>query len=214
VRKRIPLQAGLGGGSADAAAALHALRRLWRARMPETDIEAIGGALGADVPYFLCGGTALGLGRGDEIYPLADLPSSPVVLAYPKFGVATAEAFRWFDADGGAAESCRAGRRATGREAAVWRPDAAGVVNDLEACVIRRHPDIGGMLERLREAGATVASMSGSGSAVYGLFADAARASRAASRLGGGGWSALATRTLTRRQSTGALVSAAPRRIN
>lgn len=203
IRKRIPPQAGLGGGSADAAAALSALACIWRARLPSATLEAIGSELGADVPFFLCGGTALGLGRGDEIYPLADLPPSPVVIAWPPFGISTAEAFGWFDVDAEAEGLNLADRNASGPKPAIWRPDAARAVNDLEPCVSRRHPAISEIVRRLRDAGATSAAMSGSGSAVYGLFPDARRASRATARLAATGWTILATRTLTRRECTG-----------
>ena len=87
--KRIPLQAGLGGGSADAAATLLALARAWRVPVRPAQLTDVAATLGADVPFFLAGGTALGLGRGDEIYPLADLPRHWIVLLIPGFGVST-----------------------------------------------------------------------------------------------------------------------------
>ena len=96
--KRIPLQAGLGGGSSDAAAALRAFGRLWRVK-PDR-VRAIGSSLGADVPYFFEGGTALGLDRGDLLFPLVDAPRAWVVLVIPPFGVSTKEAFAWWDRDG------------------------------------------------------------------------------------------------------------------
>ncbi len=203
MRKRIPPQAGLGGGSADAAAALAALARIWRVRPTEIDLAGLAAELGADVPYFLCGGTALGLGRGDEIYPMADLPPIPVVVAIPRLGIATAEAFKWFDDDveAGMAEPAPTAGGTARRCAGVWRPDAERLVNDLEACVIRRQPAVGKMIARLRESGASAAAMSGSGSAVFGLFSDSRRASRAAKELAGREWTVLATRTLTRRES-------------
>ena len=77
IDKRIPSQAGLGGGSSDAAASLVGLNRVWRLGLSRARLMAIAATLGADVPFFLVGGTALGLGRGDEIYPLADLPARP-----------------------------------------------------------------------------------------------------------------------------------------
>ena len=83
--KRIPPQAGLGGGSSDAAAALRAFGRLWRVK-PDC-VRAIGSSLGADVPYFFEGGTALGLDRGDLLFPLVDAPRAWVVLVIPRFGV-------------------------------------------------------------------------------------------------------------------------------
>jgi len=96
--KRIPLQAGLGGGSSDAATALRALGRLWRVH-PDR-VRAIGSALGADIPYFFEGGTALGLDRGDLLFPLVDAPRAWVVLVIPSFGVSTKDAFAWWDRDG------------------------------------------------------------------------------------------------------------------
>ena len=95
--KRIPLEAGLGGGSSDAVAALRALGRIWR--VDEARLRAIAPTLGADVPYFLEGGTVLGLERGDVLFPQPDHPSAWVVLALPDFGVSTADAFGWWDAD-------------------------------------------------------------------------------------------------------------------
>ena len=200
IRKSIPPQSGLGGGSANAAATLLALPKLWRVRVPAHTIDEIGAALGADVPFFLCGGTALGLGRGDQIYPLADIPRSAVVIVCPPFGVSTAEAFGWFDAEHGARPSACRTEEAPGPLQVVWRCDASHLVNDLEPCVRRRHPVIGELSRRLLASGARAAAMSGSGSAVFGLFSDPSRAVRAAARLAREGWLALATRTLTRRE--------------
>ena len=98
IDKKIPVEAGLGGGSADAAAALMALGRLWGGA-PMTLLREVGATIGADVPFFLSGGTALGLGRGEEIYPLVDLPPHYVVIVRPPFGVSTAEAYGWYDED-------------------------------------------------------------------------------------------------------------------
>ena len=93
IDKRIPSQAGLGGGSSDAAASLVGLNRVWRLGLSRARLMAIAATLGADVPFFLVGGTALGLGRGDEIYPLADLPARPIVVAWAGEGVSSAEAY-------------------------------------------------------------------------------------------------------------------------
>ena len=99
LHKRIPLQGGLGGGSTDAAATLVALAHAWRVPLRPSQFVDVASTLGADVPFFLSGGTALGLGRGDEIYPLADLPRHWVVLLVPGFGVATVDAYGWYDAE-------------------------------------------------------------------------------------------------------------------
>ena len=100
LQKNIPMKAGLGGGSSDAAAALLALRRLWKLRVPDEQIHALAARLGSDVPFFLVGGTALGLGRGEEVYPLENLPRYHVVLVIPPFGVATKDAYQWLDEGG------------------------------------------------------------------------------------------------------------------
>ncbi|MBE3132805.1 MAG: 4-(cytidine 5'-diphospho)-2-C-methyl-D-erythritol kinase [Acidobacteria bacterium] len=196
IRKRIPLQAGLGGGSADAAAALAALARLWNARLPAAALQRVAAGLGADVPFMLSGGTALGLGRGDEIHPLPDPPRRWVVVACPPFGVSTAEAYRWFDEPDVPAGAIRRAGDSARLAAASWTDDLSQVANDLESCVVRRHPVIGEAVARLRAAGAAAAAMSGSGSAVFGLFIDAAGARRAVEPLAQPGWTVFVTRTL------------------
>ena len=97
IEKRIPLQAGLGGGSSDAAAAIRALSRVWQLDLSRDRQHEIAAALGADVPFFLQGGTALGVERGDLLFPLADLPVAWVTLVIPPFGVSTKDAYRWWD---------------------------------------------------------------------------------------------------------------------
>ncbi len=97
LQKRIPAEAGLGGGSADAAVTLLGLNRLWKLKLDAASLSRLGARIGADVPFFLVGGTALGLGRGDDIYPLTDMPKVYVVLIRPGFGVSTVEAYRWYD---------------------------------------------------------------------------------------------------------------------
>jgi 4-diphosphocytidyl-2-C-methyl-D-erythritol kinase len=194
IDKKIPMQAGLGGGSADAAAALLALARLWGGA-PLTLLREVGTSIGADVSFFLSGGTALGLGLGEEIYPLVDLPSHWIVIVHPPFGVSTAEAYAWYDDDR------TAGLKET-RELQIlpvpWPTRAAQMINDLEPPVVRRHPEITGLKSALREAGAVASAMSGSGSAVFGLFRSRAAAARALKPLSKGGNRALLTRTITR----------------
>jgi 4-diphosphocytidyl-2-C-methyl-D-erythritol kinase len=194
IDKNIPMQAGLGGGSADAAAALLGLARLWGGA-PLTLLREVGAAIGADVSFFLSGGTALGLGLGEEIYPLVDLPPHWIVIVHPPFGVSTAEAYAWYDDDR------TAGLKET-RELQIlpvpWPTRAAQMINDLEPPVVRRHPEITGLKSALREAGAVASAMSGSGSAVFGLFRSRAAAARAVKPLSKGGNRALLTRTITR----------------
>ena len=196
IKKEIPVQAGLGGGSANAAAALLALARLWGGA-PVAFLRELAARIGADVPYFLSGGTALGLGRGEEIYPLVDMPPHWVVIVRPPYGVSTAEAYAWYD------EDRIAGLREP-RELQVlpvpWPTRAAQMINDLEPPVVRRHPEIGALRTALRDAGAVAAAMSGSGSAVFGIFKSRAAAERVLRPLSKGGSVALLTRTLSRAQ--------------
>jgi 4-diphosphocytidyl-2-C-methyl-D-erythritol kinase len=135
ISKRIPVRGGLGGGSADGAAALVGWDRLWDTRLPGDRLRELAVSLGADVPFFLCAGTALGLNRGDELYPLVDWPARWVVLVFPPFGVSTPEAFRWWDEDCGRAAAPGAG-------ATPPSPDPLAVFNDLEPPVSRRHPQL------------------------------------------------------------------------
>ncbi|HEV8396952.1 MAG TPA: 4-(cytidine 5'-diphospho)-2-C-methyl-D-erythritol kinase [Vicinamibacterales bacterium] len=194
--KQIPLQAGLGGGSADAAATLLALVKLWRVPVRPSQLTDIAATLGADVPFFLSGGTALGLGRGDEVYPLADLPRHWIVLVIPGFGVSSADAYKWYDEerDLGRGPSAREPQHVPGP----WPSRAAQMINDLEAPIARHHPEIDQMKLALRRAGALAAAMSGSGSTVFGLFQRRKDAMTAVTRLSGAGWRVMLTESLDR----------------
>jgi 4-diphosphocytidyl-2-C-methyl-D-erythritol kinase len=196
LRKRVPPEAGLGGGSSNAAMTLLALNKLWKLDLDLATLTRIAGRLGTDVPYFLVGGTALGLGRGDDIYPLANLPPVHVVILRPGFGVSTNDAYKWFDE-----ESRRAVKDPAPRVIPPgWPAWSATLRNDLEAPVIRHHPAIGRIRQSLLDAGAAFAAMSGSGSAVFGLFERADAARRTANDLARPGWLSLHTRTLDRRE--------------
>jgi 4-diphosphocytidyl-2-C-methyl-D-erythritol kinase len=176
--KRIPVQAGLGGGSSDAAAVLRALGRSWRVDAPR--LRAIAARIGADVPYFLEGGTVLGLERGDLLFRLVDAPPAWVVLAIPSFGISTQAAYRWFDAD----KARRLPASGRGSPKGFALPDRT---NDLQGPVARRHPEITRLVRVLSSAGASEAAMSGSGSAVFGLFSTRRAAIAAAGAVVGAG---------------------------
>jgi 4-diphosphocytidyl-2-C-methyl-D-erythritol kinase len=191
LQKRIPLNAGLGGGSSDCAAALRAFGRLWRVDADQT--RAIGRDLGADVPYFFEGGTVLGLERGDLLFPLIDRAPAWVVLVFPGFGVSTKEAFGWVDVAAG--RPTKRGRSRASDRAASPQDD---LVNDLEPAVAARHPEIAGIVRAMRRAGASQAAMTGSGSTVFGLFAGERIARSAARVLDAQRGTALVTRTLNR----------------
>ena len=179
--KRIPIGRGLGGGSSDAAATLIGLLRLTGRKLPSARLVEIAASLGADVPFFLFGGRALGVSRGDEIYPLPDLPRHSILVVSPRdISVSTREAYRWVS------------RRLTkGEEASklwgfcalCWSPLGTGVSNDFEAGVFRRHPRLSRIKRELLERGAVEAALAGSGSAVFGVFPSPAQARRAAQRF-------------------------------
>ncbi len=199
LEKQIPSAAGLGGGSADAAAALAGLNVIWELGRTRRDLMRLGAELGSDVPFFLVGGTALGAGRGDEVYPLEDLARLSLVVIKPSFGVATTDAYAWLDVDraeGGARDARRAARDVE----VGWAAGPIALENDLEGPVARRHPGITEMVEACLRQGALGAAMTGSGSAAYGLFAETA-AARAARRLARPDWLVLVTRTLSRREA-------------
>jgi len=164
VEKNIPMQAGLGGGSSDGAAALGAFCRLWKVKASPAELLHAAATLGADVPYFLEGGTALGFHRGDLLFPLDDIEPAWVVVVVPGFGVSTQDAFAWWDQ----------ARRRSGRDS-----------NDLQAVGARRHPVVSTLVRALYKEGAFHASLSGSGSAVFGLFSRRSAAQAAAHALAG-----------------------------
>ena len=205
--KRIPPKAGLGGGSSDGAAALVALSALWRTGTGPEVLRELAGRLGADVPFFLCGGTALGLDRGDEVFPLEDLARRHVVLVLPPFGVSTPEAFLGCDDD--ACESDRGTAEDHGAAGGGLARLGGGidlqVVNELQGPVGKRHPEIDRVCRRLAAVGAEAAAMAGSGSTVFGLFARPELAIAAAAGLEASGHRTLVTRTAARRQARAAV---------
>jgi 4-diphosphocytidyl-2-C-methyl-D-erythritol kinase len=197
IDKAIPSQAGLGGGSADAAAALVGLNKIWGARMPRRELAKLGATLGSDVPFFFQGGTALGVGRGQELYPVDDVERMGVVLIKPSFGVATADAYGWLDAD---RASGMADRPAGPALEVGWPSGSLSLSNDLMDPVIRRHSGVQEMVAACLASGAAGAQMTGSGSAVFGLFPESVT-SKAARQLKRPDWLVLVARTQTRREA-------------
>ena len=178
VEKRIPVARGLGGGSSDAAAALIGMIRLTRKKLPLDRLIEIAANLGADVPFFLLGGRALGVGRGDEIYPLADGPKRSIVVVSPReISVSTREAYSWVSAE---LTNRNEAPRISKFCALCWSRQEAGVSNDFEGPVFRRYPRLGEIRAGLLERGAAEAALAGSGSAVFGIFRNPAQARRAA----------------------------------
>ncbi len=259
IEKRLPVQGGLGGASANAVATLLGLERALRKALPAAERLRIAAEVGSDLPLFLVGGTVLGVGRGEQVYPLADLPVMACVVVTPTVGVSTPKAFadwgRLHDAGQGlkpgpladfdAAPSTGSGQALKGRSStaatkltvaagsdrmgelgrglSAWLSEMyssapsdllarggqaenpllwlvrAGIKNDFEEVVFPEYPELSGGKSALLRAGAKYASLSGSGSTLYGLFASREAAVQATARLRKQGWTAQATTTLTRR---------------
>lgn len=180
--KRIPVSAGMGGGSSNGAAVLRGLNEMLGTGLRAGDLEKLGERLGSDVPYCIAGGTVLAMGRGEKLSSLSPMPRCPIVLCKPAFSVSTPELFSLLDCD-----KIR------------HRPDTDGVIEALEAC------DLTGIAHRLYnvfedvphsgrqeimdiktvmlDCGALGAAMSGTGPTVFGLFDDKRKAERATALL-------------------------------
>jgi 4-diphosphocytidyl-2-C-methyl-D-erythritol kinase len=248
IEKRLPVQGGLGGASTNAVATLLGLERALKKSLPAVERLRIAAEVGSDLPLFLLGGTALGVGRGEQVYPLEDLPATACVLVTPEVGVSTPKAFAEWDRMGKATGLRPAGQpraavrehteltlrapsdRMTelGRGLSAWLSESysgaprqirrtvkprrgraenpllelvrAGIKNDFEEVVFPEYPELSEGKNALERAGAKYASLAGSGSTLYGLFASKEAARTAEARLRRQGWAAQATVTLTRRE--------------
>jgi 4-diphosphocytidyl-2-C-methyl-D-erythritol kinase len=254
IDKRLPVQGGLGAASSNGVATMVALERALRKKLSGTARLRISAEVGSDLPLFLVGGTTLGVGRGEEVYPLADLPSLAMVVVMPEVGVSTAQAFADWDAlTQSGAELRSAGRPGAAVSARIWTGGDAhrsigndeltrlgasdrlvevgrvlsawlcglpntgapakggsragnllldlvrtGIENDFQKVVFPLYPELRDIKGALERAGSRYASLSGSGSTLYGLFQSRAGAAKAASRLRKQGLKAVATSTLTR----------------
>ncbi len=258
IEKRLPVQGGLGAASSNAVATMVALElalkktRSLKKKLPGAARLRIAAEVGSDLPLFLVGGTALGVGHGEEVYPLPDLPAMAMVVVIPEVGVSTAQAFADWDAliqrekaaelrsawTGGGArphtnrpqtsrdELTRAGASdrlfEVGCVLSAWLSGSpntgapakggsragsllsdlvrTGIENDFERVVFPQYPELRDIKGALERAGSRYASLSGSGSTLYGLFRSPADAVKAASRLQKQGVKAVATSTLTRQK--------------
>lgn len=248
IEKKLPVQGGLGGASSNGVAALIGLERALRRQLPAREKLRIAAEVGSDLPLFLVGGTILGVGHGEEVYPLPDLPRTSCVLAVPEVGVSTPKAFSDWDRmmaaelptvspteeavpqrdreltpfshsdrisvfsravsswlSGLSRNSGRSpsGVPAAGRgraETPLLDLVRTGIENDFEKVVFPQHPELGELKRALERAGAFHASLSGSGSALYGLFRTRAAAKEAATWLRTHGIPARVTTTLGRDQ--------------
>jgi 4-diphosphocytidyl-2-C-methyl-D-erythritol kinase len=196
--KRIPPGSGLGGASSDAAAVLRAVPVLCGKSLPIERLLHLAAELGSDVPFFLVGGRAVGVGRGEEVYPLPESPRRSVVILFPGEKMATSEAYRLLRRP-----------RLTGSKAGptielfcggTLNSTAQPLANDFEPLLFRRIPRLAAAKRRLMKHGAEVAAISGSGSALFGIFRDAANARQAAQVLQGLGGHVWTARTISRRE--------------
>ncbi len=221
IEKRLPVQGGLGGASSNAVATLIGLERALKKRLPAKEKLEIAEEVGSDLPLFLVGGTVLGVGRGEQVYPLPDLQTIACVLVTPDVGVSTPKAFAEWDRQQKLTVSNASDRMVElGRGLSAWLSEPysgapfgrgraenqllelvrAGIENDFEQVVFPEYPELSEGKRALLSAGAKYASLSGSGSTLYGLFASKDAAARAATRLRKQGWAAQTTVTVTRPQ--------------
>jgi len=179
VRKSVPPGRGLGGGSSNAAATLIALDRLWKTGLGAAELAGLALRLGADVPYFLHGGLCLGEGVGERLTRLPDLAPLPCLFIFPPYPIRTAAIYAGLGPT----------LTSEGKVSKIMRFLESGdfglLENDLERVIFRAHPELERWKTFFRERGALVAQVSGSGSAVYGLFADAESAREAQRKLPG-----------------------------
>jgi 4-diphosphocytidyl-2-C-methyl-D-erythritol kinase len=243
IEKRLPVQGGLGAGSANAAAALLGLERELNCQLSAEERLRVAAEVGSDVPLFLLGGAVLGVGRGELVSPLPDMPATPCVVAVPEIGVSTPAAFREWDARHSAltpeTSADRLERLSRSVSAAWGQPHSSGVsraassgkmyseadvaqkgdlaetpllalvrtgiANDFEEVVFAQYPSLADNVRALWDSGqpgdaAIYAALSGSGSALFGLYTSAEAADRAVERLRDRGVVALRTETLPREQ--------------
>jgi len=181
--KGIPLAAGMGGGSSDAAATLVGLDRLWETNLGADRLREMGAAIGSDVPFFIGNAYAAAEGRGERIWSLPDAPELSLLLVNPCISVSTAWAYK----------ACQIGLTKKPVDIKLFcqtlaRKDFIALspmlVNDLESAVVNAYPEIGRIKERLYQLGASAAAMSGSGSTVFGVFRSDEEALCASGQMG------------------------------
>jgi 4-diphosphocytidyl-2-C-methyl-D-erythritol kinase len=188
LRKKIPAGRGLGGGSSDAAAALIGYLRLVKKKLPRERLFELAAVLGADVPFFLEGGRALGIGKGDEIYPLPNISTLSLLVVSPKaIHVPTPDAYRWLNTPQLNASQANAAQLTNSAGtpklhrfcALAWSLQGSPLLNDFEEAVFQQHPRLAAIKRGLLQNGASEALLAGSGSAVFGVFPGPAKARRA-----------------------------------
>ena len=171
VEKHIPAGRGLAGGSGNAAMALYGLNLLWNLGLDRAELAGLGRTLGADVPFFFIGGLCLGEGIGDRLTPLAELGPRPCVLVFPPFPISTARIYAHLD-PAALTSDPKAGRINRFFETG----EIASLENSLEGTIFRFYPQLQEIKRFFKDQGAELSLVTGSGSAVYGLFRDRAAA--------------------------------------
>jgi 4-diphosphocytidyl-2-C-methyl-D-erythritol kinase len=215
--KRIPVQAGLGGGSSNAAVTLLGLTRLWSLPATNDDLLELAGTLGADVPFFIEGGCALATGIGTELTPLPDLPQQQILIVAPSVTVSTATAYQALKAPA-LTTSESVSRLAISRAQAIFSDSKQWVLcdhleNDFERVIFDIEPEIRRVKEALIQAGARCALLAGSGSSVFGIFDSNEVLRNAAQALQQeSDWRVFSCVTLSRDEYLHALSSAIPGR--
>jgi 4-diphosphocytidyl-2-C-methyl-D-erythritol kinase len=197
LQKRIPMLAGLGGGSSDAAATLIGLARLWELNATKRDLASIGADLGADVPFFLDGGTARATGIGHQIESLPDINEKFLLVIKPNASISTADAYKALDERSLTSQNAKIILSTS--EANKVFDKFANLTNDFEAVVFDQEPEIRRAKNALLKAGAISALLAGSGSAVFGIFdgEDAQRRAIQAIKLETG-WRVFSCKTVAR----------------
>ena len=170
LEKNIPVEAGLGGGSSNAAIALLGLAHLWKIETNKEELVKVGARLGADVPFFFTGGTALGTGLGTDVKPINELTTEHLLIVKPEAKVSTAEAYKSLNARALTKEDSDTILSISRADEKFEGSHPYALHNDFEPVIFKMKPEIGRARSALMEAGASGALLSGSGSSVFGLF--------------------------------------------
>jgi len=177
IDKRIPVAAGLAGGSSDAAAALRGLNRLWKLDIPHEEMMELGASIGSDVPFCITGGTALATGRGEQLTPLASPPDCWVILAKPPINVSTAGVYGRLKAD-----RIEQHPSASAMQRAIEQQSFEGICSELgnvlEDVTLSHYPEVQRLKQAMQQLGADGVLMSGSGPTVFGLVSKESKVAR------------------------------------
>ncbi len=196
--KHIPPGSGMGGGSSNAAAALLGLCRFWNLEIPAAELQRIAANIGSDVPFFLLGGTALGIGRGEELYPLPEIRTAHLVVVCPGVHISTAAAYASLNLLLTSPQTTHRIQSLCGRLEydSEW---LTGIFNDFETSILPAYPAVREAKDFLAARGAVATMLSGSGSSVFGFFSDEESALAASrSPIGRESWRVFPTKTLSR----------------